>query len=48
MGLAYRFSPSSSSRWEHGSIQTDMVQAELRVLYLHLKADRRPVFRKLG
>ena len=42
-----RFSPLSS-RWEHGSIQTDMVQAELRVLYLHLKADRRPVFRKLG
>jgi hypothetical protein len=32
-----RFSPSSSSQ-EHGSIQAGMVQEELRVLYLHLKA----------
>jgi hypothetical protein len=27
-----------SSRWEHGSIQAGMVQAELRVLRLHPKA----------
>jgi hypothetical protein len=27
-----------SSRQEHGSIQAGMVQAELRVLHLHLKA----------
>jgi hypothetical protein len=26
---------------EHGSIQAGMVQEELRVLHLHLKADRR-------
>ena len=26
-------------RWEHGSIQAGMVQEELRVLHLHLKAD---------
>jgi hypothetical protein len=32
-----RFSPLSS-RWEHGSIQAVMVQAELRVLCLHPKA----------
>jgi hypothetical protein len=32
-----RFSPPSS-RWEHGSIQAVMVQEELRVLHLHLKA----------
>jgi hypothetical protein len=31
------FSPLSS-QWEHGSIQAGMVQAELRVLYFHLKA----------
>jgi len=35
-----RFSPSSS-RWAHGSIQAGMVQEELRVLHLHLKAARR-------
>jgi hypothetical protein len=29
-----RFSPLSS-RWEHGSIQAVMAQAELRVLSLH-------------
>jgi hypothetical protein len=32
-----RFSPFSS-RWEHGSIQADMMQEELRVLHLHLEA----------
>jgi hypothetical protein len=32
-----RFSPLSS-RWEHGSIQEGMWQAELRVLCLHPKA----------
>jgi hypothetical protein len=32
-----RFSPLSS-RWEHGSIQAVMVQAELSVLRLHPKA----------
>jgi hypothetical protein len=32
-----KFSPLSS-RWEHGSIQAGMVQVELRVLHLHLKA----------
>ena len=32
-----RFSPLSS-RWEHGSIQAGMVQADLRVLHLHPKA----------
>jgi hypothetical protein len=32
-----RFSPLSS-RWEQGSIQAGMVQAELTVLCLHLKA----------
>jgi hypothetical protein len=31
------FSPLSS-RWEHGSIQAGMAQAELRVLHLHPKA----------
>ena len=35
-----RFSPLSS-RQEHGSIQAGMVQEELRVLHLHLKAARR-------
>jgi hypothetical protein len=30
-----------SSRWEHGSIQAGMVQVELRVLHLHLKAAMR-------
>jgi hypothetical protein len=29
---------SISTRWEHGSIQADMVQEKLRVLHLHLKA----------
>jgi hypothetical protein len=33
--LAYRF--RGSSRWEHGTIQTGMVQEELRVLHLYLK-----------
>jgi hypothetical protein len=32
-----RFSPLLS-RWEHGSIQAGMAQAELRVLRLHPKA----------
>jgi hypothetical protein len=35
-----RFSQVSSRR-EHGCIQADMVQEELRVLYLYLKAARR-------
>ena len=30
-----------SSRWEHGSIQAGMVQAEPRVLHLDLKAGSR-------
>jgi hypothetical protein len=30
-----------SSRWEHDSIQTGMVQEELRILHLLLKAARR-------
>jgi len=34
-----RFSPLSS-RWEHGSIQADMVQEELGVLHLHAKEAR--------
>ena len=43
-----RFSPLSSKR-EHGSIQAGMVQAELRVLHLHLKAARkRLASRQLG
>jgi hypothetical protein len=32
-----RFSPLSS-RQEHGSVQAGMMQAELRVVHLHLKA----------
>ena len=32
-----RFSPLLS-RWEHGRVSTGTVQAELRVLHLHLKA----------
>jgi hypothetical protein len=35
-----RFSPLSLW-WEHGSIQAGIVQEELRVLHLHLKAARR-------
>jgi hypothetical protein len=35
-----RFSPLSS-RWDHGSIQAGMVQEELKVLHLHLKAASR-------
>jgi hypothetical protein len=35
-----RFNPLSS-RWEQGSIQADMMQELLRVLYLHLKAAMR-------
>jgi hypothetical protein len=43
-----RFSPLSS-RWEHGSIWAGMVQEELRVLHLHLKAASRILaFRQLG
>jgi hypothetical protein len=30
-----------SSMWEYGNIQASMMQAELRVLYLHLKAANR-------
>jgi hypothetical protein len=32
---------SVSSRWENGSIQAGMMQEELRVLHLHLKAASR-------
>jgi hypothetical protein len=42
--LAYRFRGSFSplsSRQEHDSIQAGMVQEDLRVLHLHLKATRR-------
>jgi hypothetical protein len=42
-----RFSPLSS-RQGHGSIQAGMVWEELRVLHLHLKADRRLASRQLG
>jgi hypothetical protein len=43
-----RFSPLSS-RQEQSSIQAGMVQAELRVLHLHLKAAMgRLTFRQLG
>jgi hypothetical protein len=43
-----RFSPGSS-RWEHGRVQAGMVQAELRVLHVHLKAvSGRLTFRQLG
>jgi hypothetical protein len=43
-----RFNPLSS-RWEHGGIQAGMVQEELRVLHLHLKAASRiPTSRQLG
>jgi hypothetical protein len=35
-----------SSRKEHGSIQADMVQEELRVLHLLLKAARRKLASK--
>jgi hypothetical protein len=43
-----RFSPLSS-RQEHGSIQAGMVQEEMRVLHLHLKAaSRRLTSRQLG
>ena len=42
-----RFCPLAS-RWEHDSIQAGMVQAELRVLHLHLKAANRIlVYRQL-
>ena len=42
-----RFSPLSSML-EHGSFQASMVQEELRVLRLLLKAARRLVSRQLG
>jgi hypothetical protein len=43
-----RFSPLSS-RWEHGSIQAGMAQADLRVLCLHPKAaSGRLTSRQLG
>jgi hypothetical protein len=38
-----------SSRQEHGSIQTSMIQEELRALHLQLKAAKRSlVTRQLG
>jgi hypothetical protein len=40
-GLQVQRFSSLSSRWEHSSIQADMVQKELRVLHLHLKAASR-------
>jgi hypothetical protein len=44
-----RFSPLSSSRWEHGSIQAGMAQEELRILCLHPKAaSGRLTSRQLG
>jgi len=39
-GLQVQRFSSLSSRWEHGSIQTGMVQEELRVLHLHQKGTR--------
>jgi hypothetical protein len=49
MGLAYKFRVSVHYHQEHGSIQADMVQGEVRVLHLHLKAARRRLAsRKLG
>jgi hypothetical protein len=43
-----RFSPLSS-RWEHDSIQVGMMEEELRVLHLYLKAARkRLTSRQLG
>jgi hypothetical protein len=45
LGLAYRFRGSVNfyqSRKEYGSIQEGMVQEELRVLHLHLKATPTP------
>ena len=42
-----RFSPLPS-RWEHGSVQASMVQDELRVLQLHLKAGSRLAPMRLG
>jgi hypothetical protein len=43
-----RFSPLLP-RLQHGSIQADMVQEELRVLHLHLNdAKRRLASRQLG
>jgi hypothetical protein len=44
LGLAYRFRGSVCYHQgikEYGSIQSGMVQEELRVLHLHLKAARR-------
>jgi hypothetical protein len=44
LGLAYRFRDSvyyHQGGRKHGSIQASMVQEELRVLQLHLKADSR-------
>jgi len=50
IGVALRVQrfTASSSRQEHGSIQAGMVQEELRVLHLHLKAARILTSRKLG
>jgi hypothetical protein len=36
-----------SSRWEKGRVQAGMVQEELRVLHLHLKAAKRLASRQL-
>jgi hypothetical protein len=48
-GLQVQRSSPLSSRWEHGSIQEGMVQTELRVLHLHLKAiSGRLTSRQLG
>jgi hypothetical protein len=40
LGLTQRFCPVSSTQ-EHGIVKAGMVQEELRVLHLHLKAASR-------
>jgi hypothetical protein len=41
LGLQVQRFRTLSSRWEHDSIQADIVQEELRVLHLHLKGSKR-------
>jgi hypothetical protein len=51
LGLAYRFRDSDHYHQgrKHGSIQAGMVQEELRVLRLHLRANKkRLISRELG
>jgi hypothetical protein len=40
-GLQVQWFSPLSSRQEHGSIQAGMVQEELKILHLHLKAVRK-------